>query len=444
MERLTCTQRPNYVPLVQSQGLVYTHDTDPSDPLHMYWREGVHYSFKSDEIQAMEAATAAVFDMCIEAGDWMVAIEQRAYLQRLKIPVFALKQVIETWNQEPAYGSVYGRFDLRFGGFNHPDPSMRVPKFYEFNADTPTSLVESAVIQWNWLEQTGEGRDQWNSITEGLAAAWKRNLELIERKLGHRPVVHFAASDAQTAGEDEMNVILMLDTCRAAGYEAKTIYIENIVLGDDGRFYDEQGSHIDVIFKLYPWEHLVHDEFGRAVFADMDNIGVHDEHGNYTGGTIWIEPPYKMLWSNKAIMAVLWKLFADDPRGKYLIPTWFEDEAPTSKKGYARKPLLSREGADITLLNPDGSVLDEYKRDEYGEEGFVLQELTLPPVYPTADGKQVSVVIGSWVIDGEPAGIGIRESYGPITDDFANFVPHSISDGPLMYARQPIPALQSA
>ena len=33
-------------------------------------------------------------------------------------------------------------------------------------------------------------------------------------------------------------------------------------------------------------------------------------------------------------------------------------------------------------------------------------------------------VLGSWVIDGTAAGIGIRESATPVTDNLSAFVPH--------------------
>jgi hypothetical protein len=35
-------------------------------------------------------------------------------------------------------------------------------------------------------------------------------------------------------------------------------------------------------------------------------------------------------------------------------------------------------------------------------------------------------VLGSWVVDGNAAGLGIRESDGPVTDYWARFVPHYI------------------
>ncbi|KAI0149796.1 Glutathionylspermidine synthase [Hypoxylon sp. NC0597] len=438
MRRVQVEKRPNAMRLVQSQGLVYSKPPTADDPTQEpYWPDDRYYSFTSEEIELLEKAGKDVFDMCCEAAEYLVD-HPELITSKMAIPAFALKQIQESWDREPAWGSIYGRYDVCFGGLDHPDPRLRVPKFYEFNADTPTSIVESAWIQWRWLEQTGHGNDQFNSLTEDLIEAWKRNLKLVEENLGHRVTVHFAVAENDPSGEDTMNTTLLMDTCQQAGWSTKTLFVEHIALSPDGRLYDQNGEHIDVIFKLYPWEYMVEDKFGEACFKDMDNIGKRNEAGEYVGGTVWIEAPYKMLWSNKALFAILWDLFKDDPRSKWLLPTYFENEAPESLTRYARKPIFAREGADI-LLKADGEVIQDSKTGEYGKEGYIVQELALLPEFKNQKGTPYHPVLGLWFIDGEPAGMGIREDITPITTDWSMFVPHSISDGPVNYERQPIP-----
>ncbi|KAI1500657.1 glutathionylspermidine synthase [Biscogniauxia marginata] len=437
MRRIPVEKRPNATRLVQSQGLVYSKNPGPGNTSDPYWPDDRYYSFTSKEIELLEQAGKDVFDLCCEAADYLVE-HPEVITSKMAIPAFALQQIKESWNQEPAWGSVYGRFDVCFGGLDHPDPRLRVPKFYEFNADTPTSVVEAAVIQWLWLQQTGHGNDQYNSLTERLIEAWKRNLDLIEQKLGHRPTVHFAVGRGEPTGEDAMNTTLLLDTCRQAGWPTKTLYIEQIALSPDGRFFDQDGEHIDVIFKLYPWEYMVGQEFGEACFKDMETIGQRNAAGEYVGGTIWIEAPYKMLWSNKALFAILWELFKDDPRSKWLLPTYFENEAPASLTRYARKPIFAREGADV-LLHADGRVIQDSKTGYYGKEGYILQELALLPEFKDTRNVPQYPVLGLWFVDGEPAGLGIREDKTPITTNGSMFIPHSISDAPLNYERQPVP-----
>jgi len=86
-------------------------------------------------------------------------------------------------------------------------------------------------------------------------------------------------------------------------------------------------------------------------------------------------------------------------------------------KDYVVKPLLSREGANVSLVE-NGNVTSK-TTGEYGEEGYIYQQLCKLPDF---DGNYP--VIGSWIIGGEAAGIGIRESNALITDNMSRFVPH--------------------
>ncbi|MGP5688271.1 glutathionylspermidine synthase family protein [Glutamicibacter ardleyensis] len=431
MQRKMTTARPVYLSKVQAAGLVYTHDDAHSSApqLYRYWRDDAYYELTPPEIEVLHQAATAVFSMMEEAGDYLLSPAGASDLARFGIPHRAMRAIRDSWNEEPAAGSVYGRFDFRFGGLTHPEPDQRIPKLYEFNADTPTSLVES-LVQWQWFEDQPQlGSSQWTNMYEDLVAAWQRNLEIISRKIGAVPTVYFACSEEDTSHEDQMNTLVLRDTCAAAGYRTETIYIENLWVDEQGRYCaGENGPHIQVIFKLYPWEHMVHSENADELFEDMRDSGF--DGASYRGGTIWIEPPYKMLWSTKAILPVLWKLFGEDPdRSQYLLPAWFDGQAPyyIQRLGYVRKPLLSREGADITMYLPDGG-LTLGEAQGYGEEGFIIQELALPPVFRRADeATDVSTVLGIWMIDGEPSGLAVRESQGPITDNFANFIPHVIS-----------------
>ncbi|KDN66954.1 putative glutathionylspermidine synthase [Colletotrichum sublineola] len=427
MRRIPVEKRPGVIRLLQSQGLVYADAIGSHESEH-YWPDNRYYSFTQEEINLLERAAKDVFDMCCEAADYLT--DRPDMMEKMAIPAFAYKQITESWNREPSWGSVFGRFDVCFGGLQHPDQRLRSPKFYEFNADTPTSLLESACIQWFWLEQTGCGNDQYNSICERLVEAWKRNMTLIGEKLGYKPTVYFATCDSESTGEDVMNAMVLMETCQIAGWDTKAISMGEIGISlDDGRFYDINGNHLDVVFKLYPWEFMVEEPPGKLCFTDMGS----------SDGTIWIEPPYKMLWSNKALFAILWSLFKDDERSKWLLPTYFgDDDIPTSLTGYARKPIFSREGGGITLQE-NGKVIQESADDSYGKEGYVIQELALPPEFKDAEDKPHYPVLGIWMVDGEPAGMGIREAVTPITTNFSAFIPHSIEDGPVTFERRPVP-----
>jgi len=127
---------------------------------------------------------------------------------------------------------------------------------------------------------------------------------------------------------------------------------------------------------------------------------------------LWIEPIWKMMWSNKALLAILWEL---NPDHELLLPTYLD--GPRELTSYVRKPLLGREGAGIAVVR-DG-VLVEGALSGENEEGYVYQELA-----SMAMGGGKTAVFGSWLVDGEPAGMGIRESTGPVTNNTSCFVPH--------------------
>ena len=345
-----------------------------------YWDESAFYELTAAQVDELEAATNALHEQCLEAVQHVI---DRKLYGRLAIPPRAVPLIERSWDEEPP--SIYGRFDFSYGGEGPP-------KLLEYNADTPTSLLEASVAQWQWLQDVAPDADQFNSIHERLLAAWR---ELKPYLRGS--VLHFASLDEP---EDGMTVTYLQDTAHQAGIETEYLSVHDI--GWDagcGRFVDLGGRTIESAFKLYPWEWMVHEEFGA-----------HLEHAPVQ----WMEPAWKMVLSNKGILPVLWELFPESP---YLLPAYF-DEARMSGRDYVRKPLLSREGANVVVRTAGGSVAFE-SGGEYGEEGYVYQEYA-----PLPDFGGRRPVIGSWVIAQESAGIGIRESAGPVTDNFSRFVPH--------------------
>jgi glutathionylspermidine synthase len=465
-----------------SLGLTYNDTELPDGTFESYWSEGPYYDFTPAEIEELEAATVALYAMCMEAGDWMVAQCPRntpagrrdgyfgsvcnpstCYLARLGIPEFAHEQIIRTWwdgdpqtwryadkdpdrrypPSTPDFSpTVYGRFDLWYNG------AGSTPKLFEFNAQTPTSLVEAAVIQWHWADQTNLTRHpwrQWNSIHDRLVGweaeddepanpgAWRRNITKLREArpwLPEKPKIFFAYETSEPTGEDRMNVAYLMSTAEESGFPVELIAMSQIgwdVEGDRVLFVPTPGGEdkaepIDVIFMLYPWEWFWTEEGGKAFFRNMADPNKR--------GTVWIEPPYKAaLLGNKGLLPVLWNLFGDDPeRGKYLLPAYFaESSAAAGLTSYAKKPVWGREGGSVTLVR-DGATVTSCP-SEYGADGrYVLQELRELPTFDGLEGP-VHPVIGSWLIDGEPAGMGIREGVGVkglITQDHCNFLPHTI------------------
>lgn len=380
MIRTPVAPRPDWQAKVEGEGLIW--HTAEGRP---YWNESVCYRFTAAQIAEIEAATAELYALFLAAGERIVA--DPALMARLGIPAPFHAAIRAAWEAEPPALN-FGRFDLGYDG-------VTPPKLFEFNCDTPTSLLEAAVIQWSWKEEVFPQLDQFTSLHEALVAKWRDVAP-------HLPaLLHFTHAQ-EAAGEDAVTTAYLRDTAAAAGIATAAVGIEEIGIDHDRRcFVDAEERPIAAVFKLYPWEWLAHEEFADAL---LDTLR--------TGETVWIEPVWKMLWSNKGVLAVLWELFPDHPN---LLPASFD----VPEGDAVAKPLLSREGANVSIRK-GGRVVAETDGD-YGEEGYVYQALY--PLPEPAPG--CFPVIGSWVVDGVPCGIGIREGER-ITGNTARFVPHVI------------------
>jgi glutathionylspermidine synthase len=375
MRRVACEPRPDWQRKVEAFGLFF-HTTGGVP----YWDESACYQLRRAEVDALEEATDTLHRLCLDLVGEVIA-DQRLGL--FLIPPEFEGLVVKSWEErEP---SVYGRFDLAFNGAGPP-------KLLEYNADTPTALVEAAVAQWFWLKDRDEFGDQFNGIHERLIEAWRAL-----RARDGRPV-HFAALSGVV--EDYVTVEYLRDTAIQAGFETDYLDVEQIGWhADTGRFVGRAGEPIERLFKLYPWEWLLKDQFGPHVLA---------------AATRFVEPPWKMILSCKAILPLLWERHPDCP---YLLPASFEP-LPGS---FVRKPLHAREGSNITVV-VDGAVKLE-TGGPYGEGPFVYQALA--PLSPF-DGRYP--VLGSWVVNGAACGVGIREDDAMITQNTSRFVPHQMVD----------------
>lgn len=356
-----------------------------------YWNEAAYYSFTNAEVERIYQATKELSQMCIDAVDWVI---QHKQYERFAIPSFIVPAIEMSWEQEHA--SIYGRMDLAYDGSNI--------KLLEYNADTPTSLFEAAVFQWLWKEEVMPSFDQFNSIHERIIEHFKEiNSYCLEQNM-----LHFTCLTSMP--EDIVTTEYLRDCAMQAGVETRLIDIREIGVTDDGQFVGLEDEPILHLFKLYPWEWMVNEEFGTAIMSSITRM---------------IEPPWKMILSNKMVLAVLWELFPNHP---YLLPTYssleeLKRQYPTS--GYAKKPILSREGANVELVDAWGKTL-ELKGGDYGEEGYIYQQRFELPSFLSERGD-VYPIVGSWLINHEPVGVGIREDISLITSNTSNFVPHIIS-----------------
>jgi glutathionylspermidine synthase len=375
MQRISITPRKNWQQAVENIGFGFHSTNTP------YWDESTYYQFTIDEVLLIENATNQLWEMCLNAVQYV--IDNKLY-DKFFIPAWFISHIEKSWDEDHA--SIYGRFDLGYDGTQL--------KMLEFNADTPTSLFEAGIIQWYWLQDFNKEKDQFNSIHDKLIDTWKYLKEYL-----HTGKLHFTC--IKESLEDLTTIEYLRDCAIQAGIDTKLVYIDDIGWNAEGQaFVDTEEEQIKNIFKLYPYEWLVHEDFGKNILQDKNQA-------------LWIEPSWKMILSNKAILPILWQLYPNHP---HLLKAYFNQRDLIN---YVKKPLLSREGANVEIIK--GSQTIEKTAGDYGEEGYIYQKLINLPNY---DNNYP--IIGSWVIGQEAAGIGIRESNTLITNNTSRFIPHLI------------------
>ncbi|WP_293865884.1 glutathionylspermidine synthase family protein [uncultured Alsobacter sp.] len=384
MRRVAIAERADWKAMLEADGFDFHTINDAP-----YWVEDAYYAFTLAQIENhIEDVTTELEAMCRDLAGRIVGDER--LLRRLAIPETAWDPIAASWRRDDP--SLYGRFDFAYDGTG---PA----KLLEYNADTPTALFETGYVQWRWLEDArADGRlppeaDQFNSVHDKLVAA-------LARITGGRRL-HLTCMD--DTAEDRGTVAYLEECARQAGGEAVFVRLADIGRSADDAFVDDKDRLIAQLFKLYPWEWMLRDDFAAALPATV---------------TRFIEPPWKAVISNKGLLPLLWEAYPGHPA---LLPAFFENDPRKATLGtsFARKPLYSREGANVTLVR-DAQVLDA-DPGPYGREGYVRQALA--PIVGEA-GRYV--VLGSWVVAGEAAGLCLREDDGPITKNTSRFLPHAI------------------
>lgn len=393
MKRIEIGARPNWQDRAREQG--FTFHTMHGEP---YWDEASVYEFDLKEVETrIEDPSNELHAMCREAVGEIVQSEE--LMERLDIPRAHWDLVAQSWTaQEP---ELYGRFDLIYDG-------QGPAKMIEYNADTPTSLFEAASFQWLWLEDMiAQGRlpddaDQFNAIYEAISARFGEIFDPGD-------VIHFSAFEDNV--EDYGTVETMAYMAKEAGLFPEFVDIRKIALAETGTFLDDEEREIERLFKLYPWEDMLRDDFAH----DIDRSGCQ-----------MLEPAWKAVVSNKGILPVLWRMFEGHEN---LLPAFFVDELEKGspaverargdlERGMVTKPVFSREGSSITITER-GLVTEQAENRDYVQHPMIAQAYAPMPVM-----GGFRPVIGAWIVGQTCVGMGIREDRSRITQDLSRFKPH--------------------
>lgn len=385
MLRLPIQERPNWQSLAQEYGFEF-HTMYGQN----YWDETAYYRFTLEQIeQDIESVTEEIHQMCLAVVEQTVSYEQK--LEQCKIPQAHWQLIQDSWHNKD--NSLYSRIDLAYNG-NGP------AKLYENNADTPTSVYETGFWQWLWLEdQVNQGylprhADQFNSLQEKLIQRFSEFRQAY-------PNQTFYFGYCKESLEDKGTVQYLADCATAAQIPIELIAIEDIGLSEQNTFTNVAHHEMQWLFKLYPWEFIFVEEYAPFIA---------------NAGCQFVEPAWKAIISNKAILPLLWQAFPNHPN---LLPAFFEDDLHLAPSKLVRKPFFSREGANISLINNQHCL--KTTDGPYGQEGYIYQAY-----HPLPQFGNNHTLIGSWLVNDTAAGLSIREDTNIITQDMSRFLPHVI------------------
>ena len=378
---------------LESIGFVWHTDSDNSS----YISDEI-VVISEDEANAYYEATNELYDMFAQAGQYVI---DNDLFHELNIPFNLVEIIKESWENE-VHWHLYSRFDLAGGIDGKPI------KLIEFNADTPTSLFETAIIQWAMLKKNGlDEASQFNNLYEALKDNFKRIITLdsdIEKfeeyysNLGWKILF----SSISSSSEDINTTKLLQHIATEAGFNTDFEFIENVQFNDEGIYKNDE--LFEFWFKLIPWENIAIEESELALILTQI---IADKKA------IIFNPAYTLMFQSKGFMKILWDLYPNHP---LLLETSFE---PLVGKKQVEKRCFGREGANVKIINADQSI-DEQTSGDYEGHKAIYQEYVEFPKDLNGNSYQAGVFYAY-----EACALGFRRG-GKILNNMSKFVGHII------------------
>ncbi len=350
------------------------------------------------EANAYYDATNELYEMFIKAAQYVI---DHNLFYEIGIPFNLIELIKISW-QSDVHWHLYGRFDFA-GGIDG-----KSIKLLEFNADTPTALFETAVVQWAMLKKNQyDEAMQFNGVYEALLENFKRLVTLeesIETFDERYEGWGFLFSSIRGDVEEENTVKLLQYIATEAGYVTQFAYVDEVEFDSEaGIFFG--GEKYELWFKLIPWEDIAIEESEFAMLL-----------GDIIGGqhAIIFNPAYTLLFQSKGILKVLWDLYPNHP---LLLESSFE---PLPQIQQVKKPFFGREGESVTILDVDGRTI-EGGFGIYDNHKMLYQAYTELPTDVHGESYQAGVFFAY-----EACGVGFRKG-GKILNNTSKFVGHIIA-----------------
>ena len=377
---------------LESLGFVWHTDADESSYIS---DELVVIS--EDQAEAYYEATNELYDMYVTAAEHVV---ENNLFHEIGIPFNLVEVIKESWEND-VHWHLYGRFDLAGGIDGKPI------KLLEFNADTPTALFETAIIQWAMLKKNNlEEEHQFNSVYEALIENFKR-LVTLEHDVSAFEERYdewkFLFTSIRGNAEEENTVKLLQYIAEEAGYVTEFAYMDEVEFDDkEGIFFNDE--NYELWFKLIPWEDIALEESDLAML--LTNIIKNQK-------AIIFNPAYTLLFQSKGLLKILWDLYPNHP---LLLESSLK---PLKEQKQVKKPIFGREGGNVSILDENAIELESVEGD-YANHKMLYQAYTELATDTQGNSYQAGVFYAY-----EACGLGFRKGR-KILDNMSKFVGHVV------------------
>ena len=318
---------------------------------------------------------------------------------------------------KPEIVTVMGRFDFM--------QTAEGIKMIEFNADTPTSVVEAFFV--NAQACRFFGAESPNQGTEGQIGEAFTRIVKTYKELGYATdsIVFSALSWHK---EDRDTVKYLMDQ---SGLKAKFVALEDLRIFEDRlcALLDDRFVPIDVWYRLHALEKLVEDYDEN----DKYPTGAHVLDLVARGKLAIINPPSAFVAQTKALQSLIWNLheagefYTPEEHAwveNYMLPTYMENRF-LNKEPFVTKPIFGREGGAVSLFDKDGRVAEKDKDDFYWDQPMIYQKrLEMEEIESnTVSGPYRGRLLwGSFLVGGRASAISARIGER-ITGNLSCFLP---------------------
>ncbi len=274
MRRCRIEPRDSWIDRINQSGVVMKHDGSGK-----VWNERCCIQITLAEAESICTQAELIYDEIAELTDYVI---ERCHLSDLKLTREEKGVIADSWEMSDYLPTLFTRVDGVIDATN-------TFQFRGIASGLTDGLLEAAVAQWDWLQESSGWASQSNTISERLIEAW-REYRLTDRMIH----VVYDAADRYSTNLAEY----LWDSALSAGARAVPVAHSDLrVEPASKKIIDCQGREIDVLIRC--------GNFSPTSDGSLWTLTSHND-------VCLVEPHWKRLWENPEWISLYAKQFRGD------------------------------------------------------------------------------------------------------------------------------------